>query len=56
MVGWLTKEEVEATPTTPQGKTKYNPHSNAKIIDMTELRKPKTFVTKLQTAKASINQ
>jgi len=56
MVGWLTKEEVEATPTIPQGKTKYNPYSNAKIIDMSELRNPKAFITKLQEAKNSLNQ
>ena len=56
MLGWLTKEEVEATQTTPQGKTKFNPYSDAKIIDMKALRHPKTFITKLQRANASINQ
>jgi hypothetical protein len=56
MVGWLTKEEVEAIQTTQQGKTKYNPYSNAKIIDINELRNPKTFIKKLQRVKASKNQ
>ena len=56
MIGWLTKEEVEATPTTPKGATKFNPYSDAKIIDMSELRQPKAFITKLLKAKTSKNQ
>jgi len=56
LIGWLTKQEVEATPTTPKDATKFNPYSDAKIIDMTALRNPKTFITKLQKAKASMNQ
>lgn len=51
MVGWLTNEEVEATPTTPKGETKFNPNADAMIIDMSDLRHPKTFITNLQKVK-----
>lgn len=52
MVGWQTKNEVELTPTTKKGATIYNPHSDAIIIDMSELRHPEEFITKLRQAKA----
>ena len=48
MVGWLTKQEVEATPTIAKGKSRYTPYHEAKVIDMAELRHPKSFITKLQ--------
>ncbi len=51
MIGWLTRAEVEAYPTTKKGETKFNPKSDAMIIDMSELRPPKQFITKLQQAK-----
>ena len=48
MVGWLPKEQVEAYPTTKKGETRFNPYSDAIIIDMSELRSPETFIAKLQ--------
>lgn len=51
MIGWLTKEEVEAVPVTSRGATKFNPYNDAMIIDMSELRHPKEFITKLQKTK-----
>ena len=51
MLGWLTKEDIENTPTTPKGATKFNPYSDVKMIDMSKLRPNKTFITKLLKAK-----
>jgi hypothetical protein len=51
MIGWLPKEEVEAVPTTKKGESRFNPYADAMIIDMTNLRPPKTFITKLQKVK-----
>jgi hypothetical protein len=55
MVGWLTKEEVEAIPTTPKGKSKYTMYHEAKVIDMEDLRHPKNFITKLQKTKQQLS-
>lgn len=54
MIGWLSQAEVEAHPTTKKGKTCFNPYSDAIIIDMTDLRSPEIFITKLQQVRRKI--
>lgn len=54
MKGWLTKDQVEAYPDILKGKTKYNPYSTAKIIDLSDLNNSETFLTKLTEAKAKM--
>jgi hypothetical protein len=54
MIGWLTREEVEAHPITPKGKTKFNPQADDYIIDISELNPSHTFIAKLKKAKAEL--
>lgn len=54
MIGWLTREQVEAYPITPKGKTKFNPHTDSYIIDVTELNPSETLIKTLKKAKNEI--
>jgi hypothetical protein len=45
--GWLTKKEVEFHPITVKGESKYTSYADARVIDMSELHEPKSFLEKL---------
>ncbi len=54
MIGWLTKQQVEAYTVTPQGETKFNPYSDSYIIDISELNPTENFIQILKEAKPKI--
>ncbi|MCW4003639.1 MAG: hypothetical protein NWE95_06990 [Candidatus Bathyarchaeota archaeon] len=51
MIGWLNRTQVEAHTVTRKGETKYNPYSDAYIIDIMELNPADTLIEKLKETK-----
>jgi hypothetical protein len=48
MAGWIEGRKVSETPTTMRNETKFNPYAEAKIIELTQLNPPQTFIKKLE--------